>query len=176
MIVAHSLGGFVLQKYLEDYDLPAAILIAPASPRAGWKFTARSLRQMPLTMLRALATLTLYPIVGTPERAQKSFFSAGVEIEPYFPQIQDEFYRAYLDFLLLALPDTRRIRERRTPMLILGAADDHVFPPPEVEALGQLYDAPVVVLPDTAHDVMLEPGWQAAAEQICHWLEEQQIA
>ncbi len=176
VIVAHSLGGFVLQKYLEDYDSPAAILIAPASPRAGWKFTARSLRQMPLTMLRALATLTLYPIVGTPERAQKTFFSAGVEIEPYFPQIQDESYRAYLDFLLLALPDTRRIRERRTPMLILGAADDHVFPAPEVEALGQLYDAPVVVLPDTAHDVMLEPGWQAAAEQICHWLEEQQIA
>ena len=179
VIVAHALGGFVLQKYLEDYDSPAAILIAPATPRAGWKFTARALRQMPLTMLRALATFTLYPLVGTPERAQRTFFSEGVsrsKIEQYFQQIQDESYRAYLDFLLFALPDTRRIRERGTPMLILSAEDDHVFPPTEVKALGELYDAPVVMLPDTAHDVMLEPGWQAAADRIYSWLEERQIA
>ncbi|HWF27877.1 MAG TPA: alpha/beta fold hydrolase, partial [Mycobacterium sp.] len=30
VVVGHSMGGFVVQKYLESHDAPAAVLLAPA--------------------------------------------------------------------------------------------------------------------------------------------------
>lgn len=176
VIAAHSLGGYVLQKYLEDYDAPAAVMIAPASSSGTWRFALGSLRRSPRSTLRALTTFTLYHMVGTPDHAHRTFFSPTVpraEVERHHARMQDESYRALLDLTLLAPPDVRRIRARGTPMLIVSGENDRVFPPRIVEALGRLYGASVTMLPDTAHDIMLEAAWQTAADRICEWLGEQ---
>ncbi len=179
IIVGHSFGGFVLQKYLEDYDTPAAVLVAPAPARGGVRFTLRALRAQPRDLLLTGVRMSPYHLVKTVDRAHAAFFSSHVpreQVERHFARIQDESFRAYLDFLLFALPDTRRIRERGTPMLILGGAADRVFPAREVAGLGDLYSADVTILPDLAHDIMLEPGWQTAADHIIRWLTENGIA
>lgn len=81
----------------------------------------------------------------------------------YFSRLQDESYRAYLDMLGLSLPKPGRVK---TPLLVLGGADDSLFLPKEIEATAE-------VLPHMAHDMMLEEGWQAAADRILGWLDEQ---
>ncbi len=112
VIVGHSFGGYVIQKYLEDYDAPAAVLVAPAPARGGYKFTLRTLRATPGAMLRTTITMSPYVLVNTVERAHATFFSASMpreQVERHFARIQDELFRAYLDWLVFALPDTRRI-------------------------------------------------------------------
>jgi pimeloyl-ACP methyl ester carboxylesterase len=178
IIVGHSLGGFVVQKYLEHYDTPAAVLVAPAPARGGLRFTLRTLRTSPGALLRSTARMSPYALVNSVERAHTTFFSSHMpreEVERHYARIQEDSFRAYLDFLLFALPDVRRIRERGTPMLILAGANDRVFPANEQRALGELYNADVTILPDTAHDIMLEKGWQAAADRIMSWLKESGI-
>ena len=174
VIVGHSLGGFILHKYLEHYTAPAAILMAPAPARGGVRFTYRALRSMPGALLKTTVTFSPYHLVNSLERSQTLFFSSGMpraEVEKHFQRMQDDSFRAYLDFLMLALPDVRAIRQQAVPMLILGGADDHIFPPREIEGVGRLYDAEVAVLPNMAHDMMLEPNWQSAADKIIGWLQ-----
>lgn len=178
VIVGHSLGGFIIQKYLEHYDAPAVVLVAPAPNDGGWKFTVRFLQRDPVAMFRCLRTFSIYPIVSTIERAHMAFFSPSLpreQLERYFQQIQDESFRAYFDFLMLALPNTKAVQERHTPMLIIGAANDMIFSPEQEEALAQLYHADLTMLPDTAHDIMLEANWQAAADRIIDWWKEKNI-
>jgi pimeloyl-ACP methyl ester carboxylesterase len=178
VIVAHSLGGYILQKYLEDYDAPAAALVAPAPARGGMRFTWRTLRATPGAMLRTTATFSPYVLINTVERAQMRFFSSAMprdEVERHFARLQESSFRAYLDWLMLALPDVRRIRERATPMLIVGGASDYIFPAKELVGLGELYSADVTIIPDTAHDIMLDANWKIAADRILSWLREKGI-
>ncbi|MEO8396353.1 MAG: alpha/beta fold hydrolase, partial [Chloroflexota bacterium] len=178
IIVAHSLGGFVLQRYLEFYDTPAAVLIAPVPAHGGFSFTWRMLRTRTGDYLRAATTFSPYALVNTVERAQVAFFSSTMpraEVERHFARLQEDSFRAYLDFLMLSLPNVHEIRERNVPTLIIGGANDQLFHPQELEALGKLYNANVTILPDTAHDVMLEATWKQAADRIMGWLTEKGI-
>jgi pimeloyl-ACP methyl ester carboxylesterase len=179
IIIAHSFGGFILQKYLEHYDTPAAVLVAPAPARGGVGYTLRAMRTMPGALLRTTFTFSPYHLINSVERAHASFFPSTMpraEVEKHFARLQDDSFRAYLDFLMFALPDTRLIRERNTPMLVLAAEQDRIFPMREIQALGALYNAEVQVVPDSAHDMMLDPTWQVAADHILDWLAKKDIA
>jgi pimeloyl-ACP methyl ester carboxylesterase len=178
IIVGHSLGAFVVQKYLEHYETPAAVLIAPAPARGGWAYTRRVIRERPGQYFRSGLKLSPYEMINTVERAHETFFSSSMprsEVEKHFARLQEDSFRAYLDFWFFSLPDPRHIRERDIPMLIIGGANDRVFPQAEIEALGQAYNAPVTMLPDTAHDIMLEANWREAADRIIAWLGEKGI-
>ena len=176
--VAHSFGGYVLQKYLEHYDTPAAVLVAPAPARGGWRFTARTLRRTPRAMLRTTVTFSPYALISTVEHARTAFFSSAMsddDVQRHFKRLQEESFRAYLDFLLFDLPDIRAIRKRKPPMLVLAGANDTIFPAEEMISLARLYDADLTLLPDTAHDIMLDPNWMNAADRIIGWLSEKGI-
>jgi alpha-beta hydrolase superfamily lysophospholipase len=70
----------------------------------------------------------------------------------------------------LSLPRPERVR---TPVLVMGAADDRLISPRDVEATARAYRTKAEVLPDMAHDMMLEAGWQAVADRILSWLKGQ---
>ena len=172
VLVGHSMGGLVVQKYLETTHLPAAVLLASVPPAGVLATTLRILRRHPLAFLKANLTLSLYPIVGTPALTREAFFSADMEEErlmTYFRQVQDESYLAFLGMLVFSLPHPRRVR---TPLLVLGAANDVIFHPSEVEATAHAYHTTAHIFPDMAHDMMLEAGWQAVADRILAWLKE----
>jgi len=178
IIVAHSLGGFVLQRYLEFYDTPAAVLIAPAPAHGGFSFTWRMIRTRPRAYLRAGITLSPYALVNTVERTQTAFFSSTMpreDVERHFARIQEDSFRAYLDFLMFSLPNIHEIRERNVPTLIIGGDQDQLFEQREFETLAKLYDADLTIIPGTAHDIMLEANWQQAADRIIGWLGEKGI-
>jgi pimeloyl-ACP methyl ester carboxylesterase len=128
--------------------------------------------------MHTFVKLSPYILVNSVERSHANFFSPTMprdEVERNFARLQESSFRAYLDWLMLALPDVRRIRERATPMLIIGGANDTMFPSKELVSLGNLYSADVTIIPDTAHDIMLEANWKLAADRIMGWLKEHSI-
>jgi alpha-beta hydrolase superfamily lysophospholipase len=70
--------------------------------------------------------------------------------------------------LALDLPHPKRAR--RLPMLVLGAGGDWIFPEPDVRATATAYGVEPVLIDDLAHDVMLDPHWERAAEAVVDWL------
>lgn len=57
------------------------------------------------------------------------------------------------------------------PLLVLGGAQDGLFPPAEVESTARAYGVQAKVFPDLGHDLMLEPGGPQVAEYLLGWLE-----
>lgn len=171
VIIGHSMGGFITQKYLETHQAPAAVLLTPVPYFGLWHSTWTIFRRHPLIVLRVILTLSLYPVVETPGLVKEALFSKDISreaLEKYHRQLQDESFRAYLDELGFNLVRPGRVK---TPLLVIGAQDDAVIPLTSVQKTARAYGTEAVMLPDTAHDVMLEPKWQTAADTILDWLE-----
>ncbi len=162
VLVGHSMGGLVVQRYLEDHAAPAAALLASVPVNGVLGATLRVARRHPGRFLAVNARLSLWPLVSTPARAREMLFSdslADADVARHQVRLQDESYRAYVDMLI------RRPRPGRvdTPVLVLGAADDQLFSPAEVAATAAAYGVEPVILDDLAHDVMLDTNWEQAA-------------
>jgi len=171
VVVGHSMGGMIVQKYLEKHSAPGAVLLASGPPRGVIGITLKVLRRHPLTFLRMNATWSLYPLVDTHEKARELFFSDALDDVTalgYTARLQDEAYLAFLDMLLLDLPRPKKVS---APVLVLGGEQDVIFPPPEVHATASAYGTTAVMF-EGAHDLMLEPCWPEVADEIARWVRE----
>ncbi len=171
VLIGHSMGGLVVQKYLEKHTAPGAALLASVPLDGVWRVAGSILIHQPLVFARILLSCNLYPVVATPEQAHRTFFSASMpasQVAEYHTRLQGESFLAFLDMLVLALPRPKRVN---TPMLVLGAEKDTIFTVPQVRRTARAYGTEAVIFPDMAHDVMLESGWQAVADHIVQWLE-----
>jgi alpha-beta hydrolase superfamily lysophospholipase len=106
---------------------------------------------------------------------EKHFFSENIsseKLDNYFRQMQDESYLAFLDMMVFNLPSPNKVN---TDLLILGAQNDAIFYPAEIEATAAAYNRDCAIFPDMAHDMMLEDKWQDVADTILNWLEKKNI-
>ena len=172
VLIGHSMGGFVIQKYLEERDAPGAVLLS-SPPPAGLLGTAlRIARRRPAAFAKVNATLSLQPVIATPELAREAFFSADLpdeEVRSYWGRMQDESYMALLDMVGL---DRLKPTKVKTRLLVLGVGRDNMLEPTDIEATARAYRTHCEIVPDVAHNSMLEARWQSVAERILVWLTE----
>jgi pimeloyl-ACP methyl ester carboxylesterase len=170
ILVAHSMGGYVLQKYLESYDAPAGVLLASIPTRGIFGMLLRMLRRHPVATLKGLLFLNPWHFVSTPALAKDYFFSDDFPDDKfleYYAHIQPESFRVALEATFLRLPRPRKVR---SPLLVLGAENDRVFTTSEQRRTARAYKTEAIVYPQMAHDMMLEAGWGSAADRILEWL------
>jgi len=178
VLVGHSMGGLVVQRYLETHGAPAAVLMASVPPGGILRFVMRVARRHPKTFIKYLATLNPRVAVATPELVCDLFFSEDVpheKLDRYFSKMGTESARAAIEMIALRLPRAGRVRAWGTPVLVLGAADDTVFSPAEVKATARAYGVEAEIYDEMAHDMMLEAGWQDVADRIMDWLRELEL-
>jgi pimeloyl-ACP methyl ester carboxylesterase len=170
VIVGHSMGGFLTQKLMERRRLAGAVLLASMPPSGVVSFVGKLIRTDPVGALQANLTLKLKPVVSTPDRVKRLFFSEIVsdeDVDLYASQLGNEAFFAYLDMLFgdLCTPAAG------TPVLVLGAANDAIFPVDTQKSIAAAYGTQAVIFP-MAHDMMLEPGWEHVADTIAEWVRE----
>jgi pimeloyl-ACP methyl ester carboxylesterase len=176
ILVGHSMGGFIMQHYLEIHTVPAAVLLASVPPAGVFCACLRTLRRIPWPFIKANLTMSLSPLVSTVERARDVLFTKSLPlayVEPYFKKLQDESYLGFLDMLVLDRPKPQR--EHRWPLLVLGAEQDALFSPDEVRRTAEAYGTTAKSFNPMAHDMMLEPGWREVADYIFAWLRDQNL-
>ena len=169
VVIGHSMGGFLTQKLMERRRLPGAVLLASMPPDGVGEFLGKLIRTDPVGVLQANLTLRLSSVVSTPDRVRRLFFSARtpeVEVERVASRLGDEAFLAYLDMVFadLCTPATG------TPVLVLGAERDAVFPVETTRRIAAAYATEAMIFPDMAHDMMLEPGWERVADAIVDWV------
>ncbi len=175
VLIGHSMGGFITQKYLEEHDSPAAVLLSSPSPSGLLPTAIRKARQHPLAFTKVNLTFSLLPFIATPQLARDAFFSKDLPDEQlleYWKQMQDDSFMAFLDMIVLDLPRPAKVK---TPMLVLGAGLDNMLAPKEIEATGRAYNTYPEIIAGVAHNSMLEQRWQSVAERILGWLKEQKL-
>lgn len=175
VVIGHSMGALVVQKYLERHPAVGGVLLAPGPPHGVIATTLRIAARHPLAFLRANLTLRLYPLIETPELAREAFFSPEMpeeQVRKYHRLLQDESYLAFLGMMLFELPRPSRVQ---VPMLVLGGERDTIFQPKEVGMAARAYGGRATIYPGMAHDLMLEAGWQSVADHILRWLRERKL-
>jgi pimeloyl-ACP methyl ester carboxylesterase len=175
ILIGHSMGGFIIQKYLEDHDAPAAVLLSSPSPAGLLPAALQIARRHPLNFAKVNLTLRLFPLVATPQLAREAFFAADLPDEQlleYWKQMQEDSFMAFLDMVALDLPKPVKVK---TPLLVLGVGRDNMLKPSEIEATARAYHTQCEIIPDVAHNSMLDPRWQTVAEPILVWLEKQDL-
>jgi pimeloyl-ACP methyl ester carboxylesterase len=176
IVIGHSLGGFIVQKYLEVRDAPAAVLLASA-PVTGIAATwLRSFKRHPLRIARVFSTGTSLCEVNTPERARQAFYSPHTPEEVVARDVSrltaERLRAAVFDMMWRRLPAPHRVR---APILVLGAEHDGSFSQDEIRATASAYDTEAEIFPAMGHNMMLEPGWAAVADRIQEWLGTHQL-
>jgi pimeloyl-ACP methyl ester carboxylesterase len=173
ILVGHSMGGFVVQKFLETHSAPAAFLLASVPPTGTRSMYARLMRNQPLDALRSNATFSLLPFVSDPDRARRLLFSvamSGDDVVRYHRQLQDDSMLGALDCLAL---ERVAVSQVRSPVYVLGAADDAVVAGYEIKATAKAYRTEAIVFDNVAHDMMLDPNWRIVADSIIEKLDAQ---
>jgi pimeloyl-ACP methyl ester carboxylesterase len=177
VMIGHSLGGFVVQKYLESQTAPAAVLVASAPPQGAAGALLRNAgvlvrgttRHPWLTVKGAVTGKSLSGLTEL-ERVRGMFFSAQTPestIAYCAERLHKERVGRYaLDMVFLTLPKPRRVN---TPMLVMGAKCDRSVTPREVHATARAYGTQAEIFPNMGHDMMLEPGWAEVAQRIHTW-------
>lgn len=172
VVIGHSMGGLVVQKYLEHHSAPAAVLLASVPVSGAGRALFRMMGRHPLRSAGATLTGKTRRALNTPEITREYFYSAGVaesDVARYAALLDEEYFgRQTLDTTMLSRPKPERVT---APLLVLGAERDACFSQDEIRETARAYGTEAEFFPDMAHNMMLEPGWAAVAERIDSWLE-----
>lgn len=169
ILVGHSMGGFVVQKYLERHVAAGAVLLASVPPSGTLWINLRIIRRHPFVWLWANLTMTPYVIVENPEHARHWFFSSDMPrhaFAQHHAKLQDESFRAALDMLALNLPRPGAIT---TPVAVLGGDEDQFISVAEIEATARRYGVAPTMFPAMAHNLMSDRNWESVACWIVDW-------
>lgn len=170
VVIGHSQGGIVVQKYLETHDAPAGVLLASTPPHGNFGSAVRWCRQHPWHFAKIAVTGKSLAYVNTPRLARERFFSAHTPEATVLDcarRLGEQSTRLAVDCCVLNLPRPTRVS---APLLVLGAQQDGAHTAKEIRATARAYHTEAEFFPDMGHDMMLEPGWAAVAERIHCWL------
>jgi non-heme chloroperoxidase len=178
VLVGHSMGGFVVQKVLEQRSFPGAVLMCSVPPQGlmaaafGMMFSHPGLMS-DLNRLMAGGEVAL-------DTLREAMFAQPVDVDDltrFYRWSQPESHRAIWDMSLFNLPHPSRIAARLAPgaLLIQGAEFDHLMPASLVEMTARSYGVPATIFPGMGHGLMLERDWRKPARHILDWLLEREL-
>jgi non-heme chloroperoxidase len=171
VLIGHSMGGFVVQKYLERHPMPGAVLTCSVPPQ-GLMASAVGLFFSKPTLITDLNRI-MSGNNASMDTLREALFAQPVavdDLERYYRMTQRESHRAIWDMTLFNLPSVSRVRE--TPLLVQGAEFDHLISPSLVEMTARSYGVDAHIFSGMGHGIMLERDWKKPAQQILDWLRE----
>jgi len=163
VLIGHSMGGFVVQRFIGQRYVRAAVLLASMPPSGG--FPALLLRHNAILAATSIARGSLKRLVGTPARGRAALFSRGTPdhlVARYTAMLSEASLAACADMMMGRRPRVPPVG--RIPVLVMGAADDGIFSQRQLYATAAQYQTEPIVVAETGHEFLLcqaAAGWQA---------------
>jgi pimeloyl-ACP methyl ester carboxylesterase len=163
ILVAHSMGALVAQRYLERREVPGAVLLAPVPLGGVTRATLATAAHHPLRFLQVNATMDLGALIR--DRTVAADLLLPVDTDPtevasVWSRLQSESYLAYLEMLFTVRPRPPLVS---TPVAIVAGDADRLFTIAAQRRTAGAYGTELVVISGGAHDLMLGPHWEPAA-------------
>jgi pimeloyl-ACP methyl ester carboxylesterase len=171
VLIGHSMGGLVVQKYFERASVPAAVLMASVPPQGLLSASLQLAMQTP-DMFRDMNAIFAGGRSSVDSLRQVLFAQPiGLDaLQRYYRMMQPESQRALWDMAFFDLP--QRWRMSVPPLLVLGAELDALIPARFAEATASYYGTQAEIFPGMGHGMMLEAGWEKVALRIVDWIGE----
>jgi pimeloyl-ACP methyl ester carboxylesterase len=173
VLVGHSMGGSIVQRYLADRarTVRAAVLFASATAGGlGGRRFADVLRQnRPTGLFNALRVVA--GRTSTADQIKNSpFFSGRLTAEDaaaHAKRLGPESRRAVRDLVRSFTAVPRRL----PPMLVIGSRGDELFGEASQGVTARAYGTTPTLLEDLCHDMMLDPDSRRPPEELLAFLE-----
>ena len=170
ILIGHSMGGFIVQKYLEHREAPAVALICSVPPQGLIASQFHLMFNKPQLFQEINQIMDgKYTDTGT---LHEALFAGEIDetmLAAWLSRMQPESHRALWDMSMFSLPNLYAMH--RPPMLILGAEDDVLVPAFLVQSTGQTYGEHVHIFRGMGHAVTHEKEWPLVAATLRDWLE-----
>ena len=192
LLLGHSMGGAVVQKYAAKFsDTTKGLILfasatAPRMPRLNTFFSLTK-KKMRIAAKKSWGCKT-----SDAEIAQSAFFDGRItsqeEISMYNTLLHEESF--WITFQDLYLPYAKK-NKISTPILIIGSYADSYFSGKSLWKTASFYGCrekrnkrsasridltfnernQLTILPDLCHDMMLDPEWEKPAKAVLDFME-----
>jgi non-heme chloroperoxidase len=173
VLVGHSMGGLVVQKFLEAEGRGAVAGAALLCPVASFGL-------MPATIALAFTRPGLFAGIhglaaghgGSLEALAEAMFAQPIAPERLarvFGRMRRESRHALMEMSGFGLPQHWRVKA--PAMLAVAAEKDLLTPAAGIQSSAWLLGAEYRLLAGMGHAVMLEEGWMACAEALAEWID-----
>lgn len=172
ILIGHSMGGVVIQWFLQEHAALGAVLMGAGPPYGMIASSAVTFVQNPIlstqvSMMPVLQLLGSNPVFM--DMARRVLFSERMSEEEalaFLRRTQFESPRVMFDLIW-----PHRPRNQGTPLLVLGAEKDYFITPYMVRATARAYQTEAEIFPHMGHAMMVEAGWRAVADRIIKWID-----
>lgn len=171
VIIGHSMGAFVAQKYAAKNPVRAIGLLASIPPSGAWHALWKVITRHPSGLLRSLASLDLYGVVSNRDTARSLLYSrtkSQTDKDHLLEHCQSESLRAFIDMLVLPI---RKRLPKDTPVFVLGAERDQIITARNTRETARFHNVDATTLPLAAHMLTVDDPWELAAVALEYWLE-----
>lgn len=168
VLIGHSMGGAVAQMLIGSHqDKIAGVVLLAAIPPHGM---LKDMFRLCFTKFRSVMRLALFNEGKAESFPTELLFSEGLPVEK-----KEEFAK-------LSQPESRKARNQfmkrivtrrfngEVPVLVLGGEKDCFLSPRALSATGRMYKTEAVILSGISHDMMLDPAWRSAADEILRFI------
>lgn len=174
VLIGHSMGGMVIQKYMENHaGIAGMVLMGSVPPQGLWHSNLHMAIRHPFLFQQMLAFTMFGPSYASVDMMRRILFSNDMpraKLEEYFRLVQNESQMVAMDMMLFN-PLRLKAGQLWLPLLILGAQDDVLVAPAMVRETARFYRTEATIIPNLAHAMMLDTQWRVAAARLLDWLD-----
>lgn len=172
VLVGHSMGGYIVQKYLERHRAEAAILMASVPPEGLIASNAIMAMAQPDLYCHMAWLQAIGPHTFLRERLGRAMFSPDIAEDEgmiYFGRLETESQRALMD--MMGVNPIFLSADRVPAMLVIGARDDEIIQSELIHHTAKRYHADYALIDGIHHAMMLDKNWEKVADTMLEWLQ-----
>ena len=171
VLIGHSMGAIVVQRYLETAIARAVVMMAPVPPTGLAASGVQLALRQPDLLVEVERAMRGEFTAKTLRVMRQIYFSPDVSDEQFArfqPMVQGESTRAIAELMALAL----RLpgHKPKIPALVIGGELDALFAANRLYMTAAGWNGETCVIPRAGHMLMMDPQWRSAAQKIDDWL------
>jgi len=173
IIIGHSLGGMVVQKYIESHACKGAILMNSLPPSGSFSSVVHMMSHTPDLYWTLNQAILFSPEVVSFDALKRMLVSEDTHpasLAETHGLLQAESLRALTDITFMDIP--RKQALSGFPILVIGGDADVMIPHTALRETATFHGADLHIVKDGPHALMLDKRWKDSASYIADWIAE----
>jgi len=169
IVIGHSMGGIIAQKFLEKNEARALILIAPCPAMGGSLLLPIKYLRQPIAAITA--TLGRKTRIRNQQMCNRLFFNdiSPKKLEAHYERLCPESSRAIREMVFPGFK-VKSAKITSSPVAVVAAGKDYFFEFKRLQKWAERYRYDFLSFPEAAHNLISDPKRYGLGETITKWL------